>query len=164
MLVFQKIYVRFKWITPHDHSWNNYCRCSFSLIALYSMRLLLPTALEIRLCTRQSPRKSVFSLMCVGKLLPRRNCRNNIHVNFRINYCKKNLHFDTLSGETPIISIINNKRKKMKEKPEKVYSMDKTLLGTEESAGAVIPSCSVNKVFWKIAQNPLEYTCAGVSF
>ena len=38
--------------------------------------------------------------------------------------------------------------------------MDKTLVGMEESAGAVILMCSVNKVFWKIVEN----ACAGVSF
>ena len=42
--------------------------------------------------------------------------------------------------------------------------MNKTLVGTEESAGAVIWRCSVNKVFWKIAQNAQENTCTGVSF
>ena len=31
--------------------------------------------------------------------------------------------------------------------------MDKTLFGTEESAGVVIWRCSVNKVFAKTAQN-----------
>ena len=31
--------------------------------------------------------KSVFLLMCFGKLLPRRNCLNNIHGSFWINYC-----------------------------------------------------------------------------
>ena len=39
---------------------------------------------------------------------------------------------------------------------EKVWSMDKTLVGTEESAGAVIQMCSVNKVFWKIVENSQE--------
>ena len=47
----------------------------------------------------------------------------------------------------------------MMEKTKKVWSMDKTLVGMEESAGAVIRRCSVNKVFWKVSQN---YTCAGV--
>ena len=36
---------------------------------------------------------------------------------------------------------------------EKVWSMDITLVGTKESAGAVIWMCSINKVFWKIAEN-----------
>ena len=52
----------------------------------------------------------------------------------------------------------------MKEKTNKVWSMDKTLVGTEESAVAVNRRCSVNKTFGKILQNSLENTCAGVSF
>ena len=51
------------------------------------------SAFEICLGTQQLPRlfprKSVFSLMCVGKLLPRQSCLNNIQVNFWISYCKK---------------------------------------------------------------------------
>ena len=46
----------------------------------------------------------------------------------------------------------------------KVWSMDKTLVGMEQSAGAVIWRCSVNMVFRKISQNSQENTCAGVSF
>ena len=42
--------------------------------------------------------------------------------------------------------------------------MRKTLVGTEESAGAVIQRCSINKVFGKTAENSQENTCAGVSF
>ena len=42
--------------------------------------------------------------------------------------------------------------------------MDKTLIGMEKSAGAVIRSCSVNKFFWTVVQNPQESTCAGVFF
>ena len=62
--------------------------------------------------------KSVFSLMWIGKLLPRRNCL------------------------------------------KKVWSMDKTLVGTEESAGASIWRCSAKKVFWKIAQKSQKrYLC-----
>ena len=76
--------------------------------------------------------KFVFSLMCVNKLLRRRNCLNNIHVNFWINYCNY------------IITIINNKRETINKKTKKVCSMDKTLVGIEESAGAVIQRCSVN--------------------
>ena len=41
----------------------------------------------------------------------------------------------------------------MKEETKKVWSMDKTLVGMEESAEAVIRKCSVNKTFWKISQN-----------
>ena len=52
----------------------------------------------------------------------------------------------------------------MKEKTKKVWSMDKTLVGTEESAVAVNRRCSVNKTFWKILENSRENTCAGVSF
>ena len=47
---------------------------------------------------------------------------------------------------------------------EKVWSMNKTLVGTEESAGAVIRRCSVNKGLRKIAQNYEEHTYGGVSF
>ena len=52
--------------------------------------------------------------MCVGKLLPIGNCLNNIHANFWINNIKikKDLHFYTLSEQTPIFAIINNKREK----------------------------------------------------
>ena len=42
--------------------------------------------------------------------------------------------------------------------------MDKTLVGTEESAGAVIRKCSGNKVFSEIAQNSQENVGAAVSF
>ena len=54
--------------------------------------------------------KSVFSLMCVGKLLPRQNWFHNIHLNFWINYCKKwkNPHFYTLTEWIPIIVIISH--------------------------------------------------------
>ena len=41
----------------------------------------------------------------------------------------------------------------MKEKTNKVWSMDKTLVRMEESARAVILRDSVNKVFWKTGQN-----------
>ena len=56
------------------------------------------------------------------------------------------------------------KQKKRGKKMNKVWSMDKTLVGTEESAGAVIQRCSVTKVFWKIAENSQENTCAKVYF
>ena len=39
------------------------------------------------------------------------------------------------------------KEKKMKEKRNKVSSMNKSLVGTEESAGVVIRTCSINKDF-----------------
>ena len=42
--------------------------------------------------------------------------------------------------------------------------MDKTLVVREESAGAVIWWCFVNKVFWKIVENSQEDTCARVFF
>ena len=42
--------------------------------------------------------------------------------------------------------------------------MDKSLVRTQESAGTITQSCSVNKVFWKIVQNPQENNCARVSF
>ena len=42
--------------------------------------------------------------------------------------------------------------------------MHKTLVGTEESAKAVILKCSVNKIFWTIKQNLQEKACATVSF
>ena len=60
---------------------------------------------------------------------------------------KKKKKKKNLSEQNPIIPIVNNKRKKVKEKTRKVRSMDKTLVGTEESAGRVIQKCSVNKVF-----------------
>ena len=40
----------------------------------------------------------------------------------------------------------------MKGKAEIVWSMDKTLVEMEESAGAVIWRCSGNQVFWKTAK------------
>ena len=52
----------------------------------------------------------------------------------------------------------------MKEKTKTLWSMNKTLVVTEESAGAVICKCSVNKAFWQILQNSQENTCSGVSF
>ena len=42
--------------------------------------------------------------------------------------------------------------------------MDKTLVETEESPGAVIRVCYVNKVFLKISENSQENTCALDSF
>ena len=48
--------------------------------------------------------------------------------------------------------------KKMNEKTNKVWSMDKTLVVTEESAGAVIQGCYVNKIC-KSAENSHENTC-----
>ena len=110
--------------------------------------------------------KSGFSLMCVWKVLPRQNCLNNIFVNFWIMHCKnfkKNPPKNPLSEQNPIIRIVNNKRKKMKEKIRKVRSVDKTLVGTEESAGRVIQKWSGNKAFWKITHNLLKNTSAGVS-
>ena len=86
--------------------------------------------------------------MCVKKLLRRRNCLNNIHVNFWINYCNY------------IITIINNKRETINKKTKKVCSMDKTLVGIEESAGAVIQRCSVNQVFMKSCAKLIgKYLC-----
>ena len=60
--------------------------------------------------------KSVFSLMCVSKLLPSWNCLNSIHVNFWINYCKKvkKSSFLYTFWATLIIAIINNKRGKIR--------------------------------------------------
>ena len=40
----------------------------------------------------------------------------------------------------------------MKEKTNTVWSIDKTLVETEESVGSVIRKCSVNNVFWKILE------------
>ena len=73
--------------------------------------------------------KSVCSLMCVGKLLPRRNCLNSMLIFGQI-IVEKNLHFSTLFEQTPIMAIINSK-KKMKEKTKKVWSMVELLVGME---------------------------------
>ena len=70
--------------------------------------------------------------------------------------------FSTFSEKTPKIPIINDKRK-IKEQWTK-WSIDKTLVGMKESAGAAIRRCFVNKFFLKMAQNSWENTCAGVSF
>ena len=51
--------------------------------------------------------------MCVGKLLPRRNCLNSMLIFGQI-IVEKNLN-----EQTPIMAIINSK-KKMKEKTKKV--------------------------------------------
>ena len=56
---------------------------------------------------------------------------------------KKKNHFYILSEQIPIIAIINNKKKIR----TKLCSMNKTLVGTEESARGVNQRCSVNKVF-----------------
>ena len=56
------------------------------------------------------------------------------------------------------ISIIKGKNEGKK---NKVPSMNKSLVGMEESAGAVIERCSVNEVFWKIVENSQWNTCAG---
>ena len=60
---------------------------------------------------------------------------------------QKHLYFYTLSEQSPIIAIIINKRKKIKEKTKKVRSIDKTLVGTDELAGTVIQKCSTYKPF-----------------
>ena len=50
--------------------------------------------------------------------------------------------------------------KKKKEKMKKVWSMDKTLVGTKESAGVVIRRYSVNKVFLEsVAKCTGKYLC-----
>ena len=49
----------------------------------------------------------------------------------------------------------------MKEETKKVWSVNK--IRTEESAGAVVRRCSVDKMFFKILQNSQENTCAGIS-
>ena len=50
-----------------------------------------PSVFEICFSTRQLPRLLLREFcMCVGKLLPRQNCLNNIYVNYWIIYCKKN--------------------------------------------------------------------------
>ena len=51
-----------------------------------------------------------------------------------------------------------------KKNDKKLWPKDKTLVGTEETAGAVIQRCPVNKVFWKYTQSSQENTFAGVSF
>ena len=38
-----------------------------------------------------------------------------------------------------------------------MYSVDKSLFGMEELAGAVLQRCSVNKVLWKIAQILMKF-------
>ena len=63
--------------------------------------------------------KSVFSLMCVSKLLPRQNCPNNILILGSI-IVKKNLNFYIIFGKIP--AIINNKGKKIKENEKSVIS------------------------------------------
>ena len=95
---------------------------SFYLFMQYNKRITVMDSFTIKQPSKfSSPlsncwgfcrEKSVFSLMCVGKgkLLPRWNCFHNIHVNFWINYCKKekNLHFYTLTEWISIIVIINH--------------------------------------------------------
>ena len=67
-----------------------------------------------------------------------------------------------LSEETPIITIINNKRKN-EGKTSKVWPVDKTLVGTEESAEAVIRRSSVNKIFLKNrGKFTGKYLCRGL--
>ena len=91
--------------------------------------------------------KSVFSLMCTGKLFHHTG----------INYCKKlkNLHFCASSEQTPIIAIVTNKKKKNEGKTKKLWSADKTLVRMEESAGTFVGRCSVNKAFLK---NCIKFT------
>ena len=45
-----------------------------------------------------------------------------------------------------------------------MWSLNKTLVETKQSAGAIIRRCSVNKILWKIRQNSQENTFARVSF
>ena len=84
--------------------------------------------------------------VCNLKMLPRQNCFNNIYVNFWLNYY---IHFYTFS-EKPHNCHINNKRKKMKKKNKKVWSIHKTLVGMKESVGAIIQRCSAITFFQKI--------------
>ena len=70
----------------------------------------------------------------------------------------KKIFIFILSKQTPIIAVVNSKKTK------KQKQMDKTLVGTEKSTGALIWRCSVNKVFRKVVQNSQKNTCTGVSF
>ena len=45
-------------------------------------------ALALSICRGFSQGKSVFSLICIGKLLPGQHCLNNMTVNFWINFCE----------------------------------------------------------------------------
>ena len=124
------------------------------------MLTLYDTAFEICFgtcnCEGFCQRKSVFLLMCIGKLVLRQNCLNNIYVKTR-KLVKSEIIFFIFShflSKLPWLQL--SLIKKTKEKTNKVWSIDKTLVGMEESAGAVIRGCSVNKMFWKIVENSLR--------
>ena len=70
---------------------------------------------------------------------------------------------EEISALTLLTAISNNRRIKCRKKTKKNWLMNKTFVGMEESAGAVIQRCSVNKFFWKILQNLQENTCTGIS-
>ena len=93
----------------------------------------------------------------MGKLLPRQNCLNSIYEKSKklLSKVNKSSFLDTF--KTLQLSII-------KEKLNKQLMDTFHLVGMEESAGAVIWRCSVNKVSWKIAENSQKNTCTGVSF
>ena len=86
------------------------CAAHIAFFCLQIAKFISFAAFEICLGIRQFLRLFPKE-MCVGKLLLRRNCLNNVHVNFWISCSKwkKNLHFYTLSEQTPIIPIISNK-------------------------------------------------------
>ena len=113
-------------------------------------------ALALGNCEGFCQRRSVFLLMCIDKLLLRQNCLNNIYVKTR-KLVKSEIIFFIFShflSKLPWLQL--SLIKKMKEKTNKVWSIDKTLVGMEESAGAVIWGCSVNKMSWKIVENSLR--------
>ena len=80
-------------------------------------------------------------------------------------YKVKNLVFIPFLNKLPELQLSTAKVKNGRKKNDKkLWPKDKTLVGTEESAGAVIQRCPVNKVFWKYTQSSQENTFAGVSF
>ena len=99
-------------------------------------------------------KENLLFLRCIGKLLPKRNFRNNFHVNFWINHCKKLKKSSFLYPFWTNSHNCNhsNKTKKNKEKRKKLCSLNKTLVGMKESARGVNWRCFVNKDFWKHVQ------------
>ena len=100
---------------------------------------------------RHLPREICIFFNVYLQIIAEAYCLNNIHVSIWMNYCI----YYSLSEQTPIISIIINKRDIIKEK-------------TKPWNGEISRNshwrCSVNKVFWKVMQNSQEDLCAGVSF
>ena len=68
----------------------------------------------------------------------------------------------TLSEQIPIIAITKKKKKKNKDKRKKLCSMNKTLVGTEESARRINWRCSVKRLFENLCKIHRKISCCSL--